>query len=204
VLGVVPGIIGCLQALEAIKIATKSQHVFAGKMLLFDGKEATFRSVKLRGRSDTCSVCGANPSITSENYSNLDYPLFCSSQTSDLFQLQNWLDRQYQISCQEYQRMRQSGSSHILLDVREPIQFKICSLPNSLNIPLRLLSDRVEEIKSLLPEKTSESEKKRNCIDCSHLSERYRFTKSNTTLIVIGLERREKYYGWLLDLGERN
>ncbi|KAJ3290972.1 Molybdenum cofactor synthesis protein 3 [Borealophlyctis nickersoniae] len=79
VLGVVPGIIGCMQALEVIKIASGIGTSYSQKMLVFDAVLGSFRTVKLRGRNVNCAVCGDAPTITEL----IDYVQFCGAAATD-------------------------------------------------------------------------------------------------------------------------
>ena len=79
VLGPVVGVIGSLQAVEVIKIATGIGHPFAGRLVLYDGLDGMFRCVKVRGRQKTCAVCGDSPTITSL----IDYEFFCNASAGD-------------------------------------------------------------------------------------------------------------------------
>lgn len=74
----VPGIIGSLQALEAIKIACDMEPSFSQRLLLFDALD-TFRTIKLRPRQAKCVVCGENPSVTEL----IDYVQFCGAAATD-------------------------------------------------------------------------------------------------------------------------
>ncbi|CAI0436332.1 unnamed protein product [Linum tenue] len=85
VLGVVPGIVGCLQALEAIKIASAIGEPLSGRMLLLDALSARVRIVKIRGKSIHCEVCGENTKFTKEQFKNFDYENFTQSPLSAVF-----------------------------------------------------------------------------------------------------------------------
>lgn len=80
VLGAVPGTIGTLQALEAIKLLSGIGASYVGKMLLFDGFRGSFTEVKLRPKQSNCSVCGDNPTIIALLD---DYPQFCGAGYDD-------------------------------------------------------------------------------------------------------------------------
>ncbi|KAJ6301910.1 hypothetical protein OIU77_016090 [Salix suchowensis] len=84
VLGVVPGIVGCLQALEAIKIASAVGEPLSGRMLLFDALSARIRIVKIRGRSLQCEVCGENSAFTRQQFKDFDYEKFTQSPLSEV------------------------------------------------------------------------------------------------------------------------
>ncbi|KAF9184470.1 Molybdenum cofactor synthesis protein 3 [Haplosporangium sp. Z 767] len=147
VLGVVPGIVGCLQALEAIKIATKINEQDPPTMTLFSANSPTmFRTIKLRKRKSDCIMCGDASTITKL----IDYVRFCGSsatdKTPDLF----LIPFQERLTCEAYKKMRDEHTPHLLLDVREKVQFDICSLPSSLNVPLKSLPNEIEQIKTHL------------------------------------------------------
>ncbi|KAK9269565.1 hypothetical protein L1049_001341 [Liquidambar formosana] len=152
VLGVVPGIIGCLQALEAIKIASAVGEPLSGRMLLFDALSARIRIVKLRGRSSQCEVCGENAAFTGKQFRDFDYEKFTQSPLSTSPLKLNLLPTDSRISSKEYNERLVNGEAHILVDVRPAHHFKIVSLPNSVNIPLSSLEARLPEISSALNE----------------------------------------------------
>ena len=130
VLGVVPGLIGCLQALEVIKIASGLTPSYAGKMLLVDAISGAFRTVKLRSKQENCIICGDNPTQTTILD---DYPTFCGSSAIDKLPNIKIIHDQDRITVFEYADIMKSDSPHLLVDVREPLQFEICSLPNALS-----------------------------------------------------------------------
>ncbi|KAG6634654.1 hypothetical protein I3843_12G131500 [Carya illinoinensis] len=152
VLGVVPGIIGCLQALEAIKIASVVGEPLAGRMLLFDALAARIRIVKIRGRSLQCKACGENATFTQQEFQEFDYEKFTQSPLSPSPLKLNLLQADSRISSKEYHDRVVNGDAHVLVDVRPAHHFKIVSLPNSLNIPLPSLEARLHEISSALKE----------------------------------------------------
>ncbi|KAG7510972.1 adenylyltransferase and sulfurtransferase MOCS3 [Solea senegalensis] len=138
VLGVVPGIMGCLQALEVIKIASGQGTSFGQQLLMFDAQDARFRSIKLRPKQANCAVCGENPSVTTLG----DYERFCGSAATDKCRRLNLLSRDQRISVQDYQIILAKKEPHLLLDVRPLVEVDICHLPSSLNIPLSRLEER--------------------------------------------------------------
>lgn len=133
VLGVVPGIIGSLQAMEAIKLVLQTGLPCAQRMLLFDGLEGSFRSIKLRPRRKDCAVCGDHPTVTTEL---LDYEAFCGAAACDTASSISVLPPEHRLTCSEYATWCREHRPHVLLDVRPPVEFGICALPASLNIPL--------------------------------------------------------------------
>lgn len=150
VLGVVPGVIGCLQALEAIKIASAVGEPLSGRMLLFDALSARIRIVKIRGRSLQCEVCSENASFSKEQFQEFDYEKFTQTPLSSSPLKLNLLQADSRISSKEYKERIVNGEAHVLVDVRPKHHFRIVSLPRSLNIPLPSLEARVHEISSAL------------------------------------------------------
>ncbi|PSS06116.1 Molybdopterin-synthase [Actinidia chinensis var. chinensis] len=150
VLGVVPGIIGCLQALEAIKVASTVGEPLSGRMLLFDALSARIRIVKIRGRSSQCEVCGENATFTQQQFQEFDYEKFTQSPLTTSPLKLNLLPTEARISGKEYNERVVKGEAHILVDVRPAHHYKIVSLPKSMNVPLSVLEVRLPEISSAL------------------------------------------------------
>lgn len=150
VLGVVPGIIGCIQALEAIKILSGCGVPLYGKMLLFDALSCTFRTFKIRNRNPSCELCGENPTITGL----IDYERFCNSKPDDKVQMINVIEPEEHITVKDYASIKDTVP-HLLLDVREKVQFEICSLEGSINIPLQNLESQIDTIASQVKEDKS-------------------------------------------------
>uniref|UniRef100_A0A1A9X3N2 Adenylyltransferase and sulfurtransferase MOCS3 homolog n=1 Tax=Glossina brevipalpis TaxID=37001 RepID=A0A1A9X3N2_9MUSC len=153
VLGAVTGVIGSLQALEAIKVAlngTGGMEVLSKRLLIFDGASCSFRCVSLRGRRKDCSACSNVPLIPN----NLDYEKFCGMQASDKDYALKLLMPMQRVSVEEYKDL--IGKPHLLWDVRQPAEFEICKLPNSENVPLKTILDDsfVERFKEQLQDKT--------------------------------------------------
>ncbi|XP_076933517.1 adenylyltransferase and sulfurtransferase MOCS3-like [Bidens hawaiensis] len=149
VLGVVPGVIGCLQALEAIKLASLVGEPLSGRMLLFDALSARIRIVKIRGRSLQCEACGENP-MTREQFQQFDYEKFTQSPLTVAPLKLKLLTPDSRISSREYYEVIKKGSPHVLIDVRPSHHYKIISLPKSINIPLASLESRLPEVTSEL------------------------------------------------------
>ncbi|XP_069053064.1 adenylyltransferase and sulfurtransferase MOCS3 [Lepisosteus oculatus] len=156
VLGVVPGIMGCFQALEILKIASGQEPGYRQQLLMFDAQEARFRTIKLRPRQAGCSVCGENPSVRALQ----DYEKFCGSAATDKCRRLCLLDQEQRISVQEYKEILEEHVPHLLLDVRPPVEVDICHLPVSINIPLASLEDKKAPHLQLLKEKIEESRQK--------------------------------------------
>ncbi len=139
VLGVLPGIIGSLQALEAIKLITGQGELLVGRLVLFDALRMQFRELKLKKNPD-CLICGEHPSI----HELIDYEQFCgvSSQQSDDEQM-----HQDEITVQELKKLLDRHEDIFILDVREPSEYRICNLGGHL-IPLNELPKRIQELNS--------------------------------------------------------
>jgi molybdopterin/thiamine biosynthesis adenylyltransferase/rhodanese-related sulfurtransferase len=117
VLGVLPGIIGCLQALETIKLIVGLDGGLVGRMLLFDGLPLTFREIRIR-RDPTCAVCGEHPGITTL----VDYAAFCgvgaAQEPAPVAGM----------SPVEFRDRVTGGERFTLIDVREPVEWDIANL----------------------------------------------------------------------------
>ncbi|KAK0085556.1 hypothetical protein PV326_005869 [Microctonus aethiopoides] len=154
VLGAVVGTIGVLQALEAIKIILNMPGVLAGRLMLFDGLEATFRTVRLRQKKINCDICGDNPTINEL----LDYEQFCGSKANDKNPNLNILKNDERITVEEYRDIKNSSEPHLLIDVRSSEEFEICHLENSTNIPYVEITKQggLEITKKFITEKLEE------------------------------------------------
>ena len=132
VLGVVPGLIGMIQALEAIKLIINKGDNLLGRLLHVDALTLRFRQFKIR-RDPNCPVCGDSPTITEP----IDYEQFCrhgnASNVSG-------------ISAKQLQEMLSAGKKVALVDVREPFEFEIARIPNSQLIPLGTIPERLADI----------------------------------------------------------
>ncbi|XP_063003627.1 adenylyltransferase and sulfurtransferase MOCS3 [Elgaria multicarinata webbii] len=158
VLGVVPGILGSLQALEVLKIASGMGTPLNRSMLLFDGLEGRFRHIKLRPRNPDCLVCGDHPSVTALQ----DYEIFCGSLATDKCRTLHLLRSEERISVEEYKNILDSKVVHILVDVRPLVEVDICRLPQSLSVPLSKLEGKDEECLKSLCQRICEAKQKTN------------------------------------------
>ena len=134
VLGVLPGIVGSMQALEAIKIIVGIGEPLIGRLLHVDTLAMRFRNVQLR-RDPECPVCGEHPTITEP----IDYQGFCGMTSTPPPDVPT-------ITVQELRDLRQSRGKHFLLDVREPNEFATARIEGSTLIPLGELATRLNEI----------------------------------------------------------
>ncbi|HYJ85681.1 MAG TPA: molybdopterin-synthase adenylyltransferase MoeB [Pyrinomonadaceae bacterium] len=139
VLGVLPGIVGAIQANETIKIILRAEGILVNRLVLFDAWAMKFRELKLR-KDPHCSICGENPTITEL----IDYEAFCGlspDQHAELPQLE-------EITATELKRRLDSGNDIQIIDVREPHEYEIARLPGTKLIPLSQVVNRMSEIDS--------------------------------------------------------
>jgi sulfur-carrier protein adenylyltransferase/sulfurtransferase len=139
VLGVLPGIVGTIQAAETIKLILGQGRTLVGRLLLFDALKMTFREVKLR-KNPACPICGENPTI----HELIDYNAFCGILPEPE------TDRAlspYEISVEELKERVDRGEDVFLLDVREPHEYEIVNIDGHL-IPLNDLPARIHELDS--------------------------------------------------------
>ncbi|KAL3446197.1 hypothetical protein BJX65DRAFT_131551 [Aspergillus insuetus] len=133
ILGPVVGTMGVLQALEAIKVLTGgTNEPTPPSLLIFSAYSSPqFRTIKLRSRRPNCAVCSAEASVTLESVKSgsMDYVVFCG-----IAGLDGALSQEERITPLEYRENHSTADRHII-DVREKVQFDICSLDNSINIP---------------------------------------------------------------------
>ncbi|CAO3628238.1 unnamed protein product [Cunninghamella blakesleeana] len=148
VLGVVPGVIGILQALEAIKVLTEL-HPGEPSFLIFSAlSNPMIRTIKLRSKKKDCHICSEQPKITKL----IDYVEFCGSGADDKNVSQSLLRPDERITAAGYKNIIDQGNPHILIDVRPTLQLDICKLPNSLDIPIDELDKRIGEVQSAIKE----------------------------------------------------
>ncbi|KAK3128493.1 hypothetical protein QOZ80_6BG0462540 [Eleusine coracana subsp. coracana] len=153
VLGVVPGVIGCLQALEALKVAAAVGEPLCGRMLLFDALAARIKIVKIRGRSPLCSICSESSVFMQEDFKKFDYENFTQSPMSDKSAPSvNLLPETARITCRDYKKVVDNGEPHLLLDVRPAHHFQITSISQSVNIPLSMLEEKLTMLETSLKE----------------------------------------------------
>ncbi|CAM6090933.1 unnamed protein product [Calypogeia fissa] len=149
VIGVVPGIIGTFQALEAVKIAGGVGETLNGRMLILDAWSTRMHMVKLRGRNVACVACGDSPQISKSNLHQYDYERFTQSPLSDEApEGQQIIPESERISNAELKTRLESGHAHVLLDVRDAHEYAISRLPNSLNIPFSSLKENLQTLEA--------------------------------------------------------
>ena len=139
VLGVLPGIVGSIQAMETIKLILGAGEPLVGRLLLFDALAMRFRELKLK-RNPECPMCGDHRTITKL----IDYEEFCGIRGEEAPAM---TDGMREISATELKTRQDRGDNLFVLDVREPHEYQICNLNGKL-IPLGELQRRVNELDS--------------------------------------------------------
>ena len=140
VLGILPGVIGTLQATEAIKVMLGIGEPLIGRFLIFDALKMRFRELKLRKDPD-CPVCGEHPTVTQL----IDYDQFCGI-TPVAPAIAMAPEAEDAATVEELKTRLDHRESFLLLDVREPQEFEICRIPGSVLIPLGDLPSRLSEL----------------------------------------------------------
>jgi len=140
VLGVLPGIVGCIQAMETIKLIIGQGQTLIGRLLVFDALGVKFRELKLRKNPD-CPICGTHPSITGL----IDYEQFCGIRGEEHTSVMIGIP---EITPREVKKMMDENQPFVLIDVREPHEFQICRIPGSKLIPLGEVAKRMHELDS--------------------------------------------------------
>jgi adenylyltransferase/sulfurtransferase len=137
VLGVLPGVIGTIQATEVIKLLIGIGEPLIGRLLLYDALSMRFRELKLR-RNPSCPVCGDHPTITAL----IDYEQFCG-----IVPEEQTLSNQFEITPRELAEWLERPDRPFLLDVRNPYEVAIASIPGTDKlIPIDQLPERINEL----------------------------------------------------------
>jgi len=137
VLGVLPGIIGMLQAIETIKLIVGIGETLVGRLLHFNALKVKFRELNLR-RDPGCPVCGENPTI----FSPIDYEQFCGGRNEEAIPT---------MSAPELKRKMDACEPFELIDVREPFEYEIARIDGAKLIPLGEIAERVNELQRERP-----------------------------------------------------
>jgi sulfur-carrier protein adenylyltransferase/sulfurtransferase len=141
VLGVLPGIIGVIQATEAIKLILGVGEPLIGRFLIYDALKMRFRELKLRKDPD-CPVCGTHPTVTKL----IDYEQFCGIRPEAAVETSGAGVNQFETTSLELKKRLDAGDDVFILDVREPNEYQICRIPGSVLIPLGELPRRYAEL----------------------------------------------------------
>ncbi len=139
VLGILPGMVGMIQATETVKLILGTGQPLIGRLLLYDALAMRFRELKLRKNPD-CPMCGTHRTITHL----IDYQQFCGiphQEEKPVTAANEW-----EIDPEEVKAKMDRGDEFLLIDVREPHEYQICRIPNSKLIPLGELPKRVNEL----------------------------------------------------------
>ncbi|MFN7915756.1 MAG: molybdopterin-synthase adenylyltransferase MoeB [Vicinamibacterales bacterium] len=145
VLGVLPGVIGVIQATETIKLLTGIGEPLVGRFMIYDALRMKFRELKLRKDPD-CPVCGTHPTVTKL----IDYEEFCGLRPSVEAEAQAAVASsqasQTEISAVELKQRLDRGDKLVIVDVREPNEYQINRIPGSQLIPLGEIPRRYAEL----------------------------------------------------------
>lgn len=136
ILGVLPGIMGCIQANEVIKLILGGGESLVSRLLLFDSWKMRFRELKLH-KDPECPICGKNPTITKL----VDYEEFCGLKNHEHYD-----DSIQEITALELKKRFDNNEKVQIIDIREPHELAIGKLPNTKAIPFGQLVRRQEEL----------------------------------------------------------
>src|SRR5437899_812626 len=134
VLGVLPGIIGSIQAMETIKLILGAGQPLIGRLVLFDALKLQFRELKLE-KDPECPVCGAHPTVTEL----IDYQAFCGIGAEPSYD-------GAEITAHELRDEWQRNPALVVVDVREPHEYEIAHIDGAVLMPLGELPDRLGEL----------------------------------------------------------
>ncbi len=134
VLGVLPGIMGSIQAVQALNIILGHGEPLFGRLLVFSASDTSFNELRIR-RNEGCPVCGRNPSVTGL----IDYEQFCGIKKGQELA---------EVEPRALKAELDQGRRVLLLDVREPAEYQICRISGAKLIPLGTLPDHLKELDS--------------------------------------------------------
>ena len=138
VLGILPGLIGCIQATEAVKLIIGQGEPLIGRLLLYDALAMRFQEFKVR-RNPRCPMCGDKPTI----HALIDYDQFCGVRGQEA---PAPAATEGDITAKDLFRLVDAGNPPFILDVRNPEEFQICRSPGSTLLPLPELPKRFAEL----------------------------------------------------------
>ena len=139
VLGVLPGIVGCIQANEAIKLILGIGNPLVGRLLTFNALKMQFRELRLR-KDPNCPICGENPTIKEL----IDYEEFCGIRGEEAPAQE--VTKMEEITVRELKQRMDSGETLTVIDVREPYEYAIARIPGTKLIPLGQIAERAGEL----------------------------------------------------------
>lgn len=143
VLGILPGVIGVIQATEVVKLILGKGESLIGRLMLYDALKMNFREVKFR-RNPKCPVCGDNPTIKEL----IDYEVFCGLPKRGEEAKVNGSAGVQEITAKQLKEKMDRKEKFTLIDVREPSEFQINKIPGAKLIPLGSVAERVSELDS--------------------------------------------------------
>jgi len=185
VLGILPGIIGLLQANEVIKLILGKGETLVGRLLLFDALAMKFTELKLR-KDKNCPICGDHPTITEL----VDYEQFCGIVPQE----ETAVDEALEISAVEVKKMLDDGRNFKLIDVREPFETQICKIDSATLIPLG-------EIEAKDPARLNGLEQNDEIV--LHCKAGIRSMKAVNALIEMGFSNVRSMRGGILEWSEK-
>jgi adenylyltransferase/sulfurtransferase len=136
VLGVLPGIVGSVQAIEALKILLGKGDTLVGRLLVFDAMRMKFRELRLRKSAD-CPMCGPHATLKEL----IDYEEFCGLRGPG-----EQVGEEFQITVEELKEKVDNDGQVVLLDVREPMEWEIARLDKAILMPVAAVPGRVNEL----------------------------------------------------------
>ena len=139
VLGILPGVVGTMQASEVVKLIIGKGTPLIGRLLFIDILNMEPRILKLR-KDPECPVCGENPTVTEL----IDYQEFCGIGRGE--ETKEEKPAVEEITVEEFSLIKENKADIVLIDVREPHEYEICSIEGSRLIPLGELKDRTDEL----------------------------------------------------------
>ncbi len=136
VLGVLPGIVGSIQAIETLKVLLGKGDTLVGRLLVFDAMKMRFRELRLK-KNPGCPICGPHPTI----HELIDYEEFCGLRAPG-----EQVSEEFQITPEQLKAKLDDGGNLVLLDVREPMEWEIARLENATLMPVSQVPNRVNEL----------------------------------------------------------
>ncbi len=143
VLGILPGVIGVIQATEVVKLILGKGEPLIGRLLLYDALKMSFREVKFR-KNPKCPVCSEHPTVKEL----IDYDAFCGLTRGEEKRTDGAAKDIQEIEVTELKKWMDQKKKFVLVDVREPSEYQINRIPGSKLIPLGLLPEKVHELDS--------------------------------------------------------
>jgi len=140
VLGILPGTIGLIQATEAVKLILGIGEPLIGRLMLYDALGMRFRELKLR-KNPECPICGDHRTITKL----IDYQQFCGMPNREEEPKQEAKVNDAEIEVTEVKEKLDRGDNFVLIDVREPHEYQIASIPGAKLVPLGQIGQRLDE-----------------------------------------------------------